>query len=123
MKSKKLQDIHEPNEVVSQNNIPETPEQEIFRLRMELDYYRRDGMEGSYYALNYQLNKLNEIIREASITLTGKDKAFERFWLILTQIKEVHSSIAQLKMIVFGDKNEPKKGNGNISFMDEMNSK
>lgn len=90
-------------------------------LKKELSYYQKDGLEGSYYALNYQLNKLNDIIRNADISLTGKDKAFERFWLILTQIKEVHSSVQQLKTIIFGDKDKPKISPA--SFMDEMNKK
>lgn len=94
---------------------------EVDFLKKELSYYQKDGLEGSYYALNYQLNKLNDIIRNADISLTGKDKAFERFWLILTQIKEVHSSVQQLKTIIFGDKDKPKISQA--SFMDEMNKK
>lgn len=110
----------------NKENIDTNPEQELSEidfLKKELSYYQKDGLEGSYYALNYQLNKLNDIIRTADISLTGKDKAFERFWIILTQIKDVHSSIQQLKTIIFEDKDKNTAKKQSASFMDEMSEK
>lgn len=73
------------------------PQEEIKKLREELSFFKKDGLEGSLFALNYQVNKINQVILETKITLSENDKQFERFWKILTEIGSIHEAILKLK--------------------------
>lgn len=83
-------------------------------LEQELRYYRQDGLLQSYYALNYQLNRLNEVIMSANIDLSAPDKQFERFWKILTEIHLVHTSITNLKAMLEAGKDKEEDGKEEI---------
>lgn len=80
-------------------------EKEIIRLKNviegleeEISFFKKDGLEGSLYALNYQINLLNKQIISAKISLEDKDdKTFDRFWKVVNDISKVHTAIAELK--------------------------
>lgn len=94
-----------------------TYQDEINWLRKQLEFFQKDGLEGSLYALNYQLNKINEIILQANITLSGNDRQFERFWKFMTEIQSVHTSIVNLRNMLYPNKknDEEKKS---LNFME-----
>lgn len=90
---------------------PETPlsrdwEQYMLDLESQIRYFRNPGLESTYHALNFQLNKMSEIIMEADINLDGNDKIFERFWKIATEVKQIAETVSWLKKEVFQDKTE-----------------
>lgn len=70
-------------------------------LESQLRMYQKPGLESTYHALNFQLNKMSEIIRDAEISLEGNDKIFERFWKIATEVKQIADTVSWLKKEVF----------------------
>ena len=72
--------------------------EEINRLKVELGRYTRDGLEGLYHALNYQLNCLSDELRGNYVSLNTKtDKTFERIWKAMVDSKDVAQNMQWLK--------------------------
>jgi hypothetical protein len=91
--------------------------------RAEAEQFKKNGIEGSYYALNYQINELNNIIQSAKVSLRGDDKVFERFWKISTEIQKFHESISWLKATIFGQDPEKKDLIDPVrNIMEELNN-
>lgn len=68
------------------------------RLRLELSRYTRDGLDGLYHALNYQLNCLSDELRGNYVSFTTKnDKTFERIWKAMVDSKDVAQNMQWLK--------------------------
>lgn len=97
-------------------------QERVSYLTKELEYFRRDGLAGSLYALNYQLNKINEAILEANISLKGDDKQFERFWKFMTEIQEVHVTINNLQNMLFPKSAEEKEDSesNSVNIMEQL---
>jgi hypothetical protein len=96
---------------------------QVDQLRAELSYFKRDGLSGSLFALNYQLNKLNETILSADIKLDSNDKTFDRFWKIVTEIQKVHEAIDNLKNKLYPKTAEEIKDQRDLNVMEELTKK
>lgn len=74
-----------------------TPEEEIVRLKEIIRSFEEDGMVALFFSLNRKANEMAAIINSSAITLTGNDKAFERFLTLIEKVDKLNVLLDKMR--------------------------